>query len=103
MKINKTKKNVNKFDIVALEIKKKVKDTGFYLKDSVGQGSNTEVYNFRLNAGEDKVTFAELDNLSTIFKTKKLNVRSETESGGYCDSCAYEEAVCYVDVIDGEV
>lgn len=106
IRVDKTKKNLTKLDVLAEEVRKKLTSTSpyFYLNGNLTEGGEADTVKFTIKSdGETPVKFSDLDQLSAAFKTKKMNIRSERESGGYCSSCAYTDVVCLIDVIDATV
>lgn len=47
---------------------------------------------------QEGLTFAWLEEIAEAFGTKHIDVRTETRSGGYCETCAYEYSVAILDV-----
>ena len=48
---------------------------------------------FEIDCGTDfTVTFDKLKRLSEVFGTEKIDINNYVYSGGYCETCAYEEA-----------
>jgi hypothetical protein len=104
MRFEKTITNVTEYDIAAEAIRERLVGLRVYLNGKVTDGHPDGTYNFTLRSdGDESIKFATLDLLSEVFKTKKMNIRSEREWGGYCSSCAYTEVVCFIDVIDATV
>jgi hypothetical protein len=46
------------------------------------------------------VSFAMLTKLSEIFGTMKIDVNSQIISGGYCETCSYEETVVRIQIFE---
>lgn len=46
------------------------------------------------------VTFTMLTKLSKIFGTMKIDVNSQIISGGYCETCSYEETVVRIQIFE---
>ena len=68
--------------------------------DWVSDVKRTEKGSIVIEVRYHDITFEDLEKISNLFQTKKINLDNDVREGGYCETCRYSYSVTVLTVID---